>query len=139
MYAPFNQYQNTQVTTASPEKILLMLYDGAVNFSRMAHDRMNRGDIGGKGIYIGKALGIVMELMNTLNHDAGGEIAGNLERLYAYIVSEFTNANINNDMKSLENAITILADLRDTWTEAVTIVKGERCVGKTEQRVQVAG
>jgi flagellar secretion chaperone FliS len=139
MYAPINHYQNMQVTTASPEAILLMLCDGAVKFSRIALDKMGRGDIGGKGTYIGKALGIVTELMNTLNHDAGGEIAGNLERLYAYVISEFTNANIKNDPKSLENAIAILINLRDTWTDAVEIVRTERCALKAEQRVQTAG
>ncbi len=140
MYAPINQYQNTQITTASPEGILLMLYEGAVRFSRTALDRMNRGDISGKGIYIGKTIAIVNELTCTLNHDVGGEIADNLDRLYAYLISEFSNANINNDSKALENAITILSNLCDTWTEAVEAVKKERCAGRgVEQQVRVAG
>jgi len=130
MYANVNAYQNTQVTTASPEKILLMLYDGAVRFSKLALDRMNRQDISGKGVYIGKALAIVTELMNTLDHKIGGEIAQNLERLYVYLIGEFTKANVNNDPKSLENAIAILSHLRDTWTEAVDIVQKERSIGK---------
>ncbi|GFO59043.1 flagellar protein FliS [Geomonas silvestris] len=139
MYAAVNQYQNMQVTTASPEGILLMLCDGAVKFSRQALDNMNRGDINGKGIYIGKALGIVTELMNTLNHDTGGEIAGNLERLYLYVIGELTGANLKNDAKSLENAIKIMTNLRDTWTDAVEIVRNERCANKAEHKLQAAG
>lgn len=139
MYTPINHYQSTQVTTASPERLLLMLYEGAVSFSRMAQNSMNCGDIGGKGTYIGKALAIVTELRSTLNHDMGGKIAQDLERLYAYIIGEFINANINNDSKSLENAIAILANLHDTWTEAVDIVKKERCTGYTDQRIRAAG
>jgi flagellar secretion chaperone FliS len=134
MYAPINLYQNTQVTTATPDRLLLMLHDGAVKFSRIALDRMSRGDISGKGTYIGKALAIVMELRLTLNHETGGEIAANLERLYVYLIERFTTANINNDSRSLENAITILSQLRDTWTEAMEIAKQERC-----KRVQSAG
>lgn len=139
MYAPANEYRQMQVTTASPEQVLLMLYDGAINFSKVAHDRMDRKDIGGKGTYIGKALAIVTELMNTLDHKVGGEIAQDLERLYIYVIREFTKANIDNDAKSLENAIMILSHLRDTWTEAVAIVQKERCEGKADQRVLVAG
>ena len=137
MYAPANQYRQMQVTTASPEKILLMLYDGAINFSKIAQDRMNRKDIAGKGTYLGKALAIVMELMNTLDHEVGGEIATNLERLYIYLIGEFTKANINNDSKSLENSIVILSHLRDTWVDAVEIVQRERCEGR-EQKTLVA-
>lgn len=139
MYANANAYQNMQVTTASPEKILLMLYDGAVRFSKLALDRMDHKDIAGKGNYIGKALAIVSELMNTLDHKIGGEIAQNLESLYLYLIGEFTKANINNDSKALENAIMILSHLRDTWTEAVDIVQKERCAGQADQRILVAG
>jgi flagellar protein FliS len=122
-----------QVTTASPEKILLLLYDGAINFSKIALDRMNKKDISGKGTYLSKALAIVTELMNTLNHEVGGEIAADLHRLYIYLIGEFTKANINNDAKSLENALVILTTLRDTWTEATEIVQKERCEAKAQR------
>lgn len=127
MYSPINHYQSMQVTTASPERLLVMLCDGAVNFARIAQDKMSLGDIGGKGTYISKALGIVTELTSTLDHEAGGEIAGNLDRLYTYVIGELMNANINNDPKALENATAILSTLRDTWTEAVEIAKQDRC------------
>lgn len=138
MYAPAQQYRQMQVTTSSPEKVLLMLYDGAINFSKMAQDRINRKDIAGKGLYISKALAIVTELMNTLNHDICSNITRELERLYMYIIREFTQANMNNDPKALDNAIKILVNLRQTWTEAVAIVQRERCEGRGEQRL-VAG
>lgn len=125
MRAPFNPYQQTQVTTASPERILIMLYDGAINNSRKALDRLNRGDIGEKGIYIGKAIAIVSELMNTLNHEVGGEISQRLEQLYIYLLDEFTRANVHGSAKSLEDAIKVLLILRDAWNEAIQIHKNE--------------
>lgn len=139
MYAPIDNYQSTQVGTASPERLLLMLYDGAIRFSRLALEKMQCGDIAGKGMYIGKALAIVSEFQCTLNHDVGGEIARNLERLYVYIIGEFTKANINNDIKPLENAISILTTLRDTWTEAVAIARKERSADNADQRIRIAG
>ena len=138
MYESANQYRHMQVTTASPEKLLLMLYDGAVNFAKMAQDRLTQQDIPGKGVYLSKALAIVAELMNTLDREVGGEIAQNLEGLYIYLIGEFTKANIHNDAKSLDNAIGILSHLRDTWTDAVEIVQKERCEGR-ERRMLGAG
>jgi flagellar protein FliS len=126
MYTPINQYRTTQVNTSSPEKILLMLYDGAINFSRIALDKMEKKDIAGKGNFISKAQAIVAELMNTLNHEVGGEIARNLERLYIYLINEYVEANIQNSPKALENAIKILTMMRGTWAEAIEIVKKER-------------
>lgn len=135
MYSPLNQYQNNQVLTASPEKILIMLYDGAINFTRIAQERLLVKDVPGKGIYIGKALAIVTELMNTLNHEVGGEIAAHLEQLYLYLMEEYTKANASYEMAHLENAVKILTILRDTWKEAAEIVQRERVALLNEQHV----
>ena len=126
MYTGIAQYQNTQVSTSNPEKILLMLYDGAVKFTRIAIDRLAKGDIAAKGLYISKAQAIVVELMNTLDHDAGGAMASRLEQLYIDIINEYIDANINSSAQPLENALEILTTLRDTWVEAALIVKKER-------------
>lgn len=126
MPTPYSQYQNVQVTTSKPEKILIMLYDGAINFTKIAIDKLARGDVAGKGMYIGKAHAIVAELMDTLNHEVGGEIARQLERLYLYLIDEFVAANINNAPGHLENALRIMTTMRDTWVEAAEIVKRER-------------
>jgi len=126
MSKPLNPYQNTQVSTASPEKILLMLYDGAINFSKVALDKVARGDKAGKGVYIGKAQAIVAELMNTLNHEVGGDLAQRLEQLYIYLIDEYIEANVNNSTKSLENTVKILSMLRDTWLDAIEVVRKER-------------
>lgn len=137
MVTSFNQYQNTQVTTASPEKILLMLYDGAINFTRIAREKMEQGDVAEKARFIGKGLAIVTELMNTLNHEVGGEISKRLEQLYIYIIDEYTAANINNSVKSLDNVLKILTSLRETWAEAIEICRKERVAGGVpEQRLQ---
>lgn len=143
MISSLNQYQNTQVGTASPEKILIMLYDGAINFTRIALEKMNKGDVAGKGRFVGKAQAIVSELMNTLNHEVGGEVARNLEQLYIFIIDEYLKANINNSPQSLENALRILGMLRDTWVEAIEIAKRERLAASaghgTEHLAYAAG
>lgn len=134
MNMPLKQYQQTQVSTSSPEKILLMLYDGAINFSRIAQEKAANGDKSERGKYVSKAQAIVAELMNTLDHETGGVIAARLEQLYLYIINEYVQANVNNSVSSLGNTIKILSMLRDTWAEAIEIVKKERETGIIAQR-----
>ena len=129
MQMPLKQYQQTQVNTSSPEKILLMLYDGAINFSRIAMEKAASGDNNERGKYVSKAQAIVAELMNTLDHEVGGAVAGRLTQLYMYIINEYVRANVGNSVASLENTIKILSMLRDTWAEAIEIVKKEREAG----------
>ena len=126
MQMPLKQYQQTQVTTSSPERILLMLYDGAINFTRIAMEKATSGERGERGKYVSKAQAIVAELMNTLDHETGGVVAMRLEQLYLYVINEYVNANVNNSVKSLENTLKILSILRDTWAEAFEIVRKER-------------
>jgi flagellar protein FliS len=126
MATPYNQYQNVQVTTSNPEKILIMLYDGAINFTRIAIEKLEKGDVAGKGLYIGKAHAIVAELMETLNHEVGGDISRQLQRLYNYLIDELVAANIKNNPAHLENAVRILTTMRETWVEAADIARKER-------------
>jgi flagellar protein FliS len=134
MAMPLNQYQQTQVTTSSPDKILLMLYDGAINFSRIAVEKAANGDKSERGKYVSKAQAIVAELMNTLDHEVCGDVAVQLERLYMFIINEYVKANANNSVSSLENTIKILSILRDTWVEAIETVKREREAGITQKK-----
>ena len=134
MNMPLKQYQQTQVSTSSPEKILLMLYDGAINFSRIAQEKAANGDKSERGKYVSKAQAIVAELMNTLDHEVGGVVAERLTQLYMYIINEYVHANVNNSVSSLGNTIKILSMLRDTWAEAIEIVKKERETGAIAQR-----
>ncbi|SNB47026.1 flagellar export chaperone FliS [Geobacter sp. DSM 9736] len=138
MQTPYNQYQNTQVSTSSPEKIMLMLYDGALNFSKIALEMMAKGDRAGKGRFISKGQAIVGELMNSLNHEVGGEISRRLEQLYIYVIDQYLEANINNSPVPLENAIRILTILRDTWVEAIDIWKKEKAIAAAPQVSQAA-
>ena len=137
MATPYNQYQNIQVTTSNPEKILIMLYDGAINFTRIAIDKLAKGDLAGKGLYIGKAHAILAELMETLNHEVGGDISRQLQRLYTYLIDELIAANIKNAPGHLENAVRILTTMRETWVQAAEIAKKEREAGDVRPMARV--
>lgn len=127
MKTAYQKYKNQSVQTASREKILLMLYEGAIRFMKLAVQACENKDIAGRGLNIGRAFDIVIELNNTLDHKVGGDIAANLEQLYMYITEQLTQANIKGDKAHLENAIKVMEVLYTGWQEAIEkIKKGEQ-------------
>ena len=74
-------YQNNQIATASREQILLMLYDGAIRFSKQAKQAIENGDVANKGKFISKTMAIITEFSNSLNHEIGGRLVANLDAL----------------------------------------------------------
>ena len=121
MNAYVNQYQNNQILSASPEQILIMLYDGAVRFCRQALIAMDNGEKKVQAEKISKTMAIVSEFANTLDHKMGGAIATDLDALYSFMIRELTYANLKNDRKSLETVEDLLVGLRQTWGEAIEI------------------
>ncbi|WP_136807851.1 flagellar export chaperone FliS [Desulfosediminicola flagellatus] len=126
MNAYTNQYQHNQVATASPEQIMLMLYDGAIRFIRRAINANKENDMVEKLQGISKCLAIITEFSNTLDHEIGGKIAEDLDALYHFMMRELNSARKDTTGVHLENVEKILVDLRDTWGQAVDINKRDQ-------------
>jgi flagellar protein FliS len=116
-------YKKTSVETASKEQILLMLYQAAIKHCKKAIEAIETKDLVKKGESIGKLQDIVIELLNSLDFEVGGEIAKELSVLYDYILYSSTQANLNKDKKPLEGILNVLTTLYSGWTEAVKTVK----------------
>jgi flagellar secretion chaperone FliS len=114
---PFSAYQKTQVTTASNKHILVMLYEGAIKFVKLARTKMIAKDVAEKGKYISKTLAILSELMNTLDHEKGGQLAVDLENLYSFMIDKLIEGNIKNDPACLESVEKILLTLHVAWVD----------------------
>jgi flagellar protein FliS len=112
-------YRQNQVTTADPGTILLMLYQGTIDFLRQAKASLERRDMAEKGRCITRALAIISELLTSLNFEIGGEMARNLESLYLFMLEQITAANVGNDPKPLDDAIALLSTLKEGWDGAV--------------------
>lgn len=125
MNAYSNQYRNNQVMTASPEQILIMLYDGAIRFVRQAGQAIEDGRPADKSVAIGKAMAIVTEFSNTLNFEAGGAIADDLYRLYDFAIRELSAVNARGDSKRLQGVEQILLNLREGFAGAIEINRGK--------------
>jgi flagellar protein FliS len=119
----YQKYKTTAVVSASKEKLLLMLYEGAIRFTKLAIKAMEEKNIAEKGLYIGRTFDIVMELNNTLDHKVGGEIANNLEQLYMFIMEQLTKANISNTTEPLKASLKVLENLYDGWSQAIEKLK----------------
>lgn len=125
MKAAYQKYKTTSVQSASKEKLLLMLYEGAIRFMKQAALAIDKKDIAGRGMNIGRAYDIVVELSNTLNFEAGGDLAKNLEQLYMFVTEQLTKANVKNDKKPIEDALKIMETLYSGWVGAVEKLKRE--------------
>ncbi|MBW2186581.1 MAG: flagellar export chaperone FliS [Deltaproteobacteria bacterium] len=128
MNAYTQQYQQNSILTASPEQILILLYDGAIRFTRQAMMGIESDNSAQKYEGVRRAMAIIAEFANTLDHNVGGEIAADLDALYAYMNKELTQANLNNDIEKLKVVEGLLVDLRQTWVEAIEVARNEATV-----------
>jgi flagellar protein FliS len=121
-----NNYLASQVNTASPEQLMLMLYDGAVRFAALAIKAIEENDLDKRSTYINKTYAILAEFAATLNHNQDAQLAENLDALYNYMQQQLMNANLHNDPEPVKEVKTMLSDLRQTWAKAIEQNKQER-------------
>ncbi len=108
-------YKKLQGDTVSPIGLIVMLYDRAIVLLNKAKNEISEKQHEAKGLTLDKASDIIFELLTTLDKDKGGEIATSLANLYNFILREIKDANSNLNTKSLDNAIKILSELRESW------------------------
>ncbi|WP_163559542.1 flagellar export chaperone FliS [Halomonas sp. NO4] len=106
------------VMSASPHRLIVMLFDGAIGAIRAARIHIEAGNTAEKGQSISKALDIVNNgLMAALDTEKGGEIAERLGSLYDYISRLLLAGNLHNDVESLDQAERLLDDIASAWRE----------------------
>lgn len=118
---PYAQYQNSRILTASPAELTLMLYDGAIKFGNMAVMGMKQKDIEKAHVNLKKVQRIVAEFRATL--DMKYPVAQDFDRIYIYLEQRMTEANITKDPEIMEEVVTHLRSMRDTWKEVMRLNK----------------
>ena len=116
------KYLETQIKTASREKLLLLLYEGAINFCETAKKAISEEDRETTHTFLVKAQRIVAELICSLKVEHNEEVAKNLASLYGFVYSQLVNANVKRDVESIDNALQILRTLYEAWKEAINRV-----------------
>ena len=115
-----NAYANVSLETgtvdASPLRLTVMLYDGAVTACIQAQQAIQQGDILKKGECLTKAISIIDEgLRSSLNKRAGGQIAASLDQLYQYMTRSLMQANLRMDAKKVQEIQQLLVNLKSAW------------------------
>lgn len=112
-------YQDNAVTTQNKGRLIVILYDGAIKFLRLAIREIENNNYEAKGRYINKAIDIMNELNVVLDMDAGGEIAGNLRKLYIFMINRLSQANVKCDPQMIRDVIKLMEELNQSW-KAIT-------------------
>jgi flagellar protein FliS len=117
--AALKQYQTVnnqaQAAEASPHRLIQMLMEGGLSRIAQARGAMERGQIALKGELIGKSIAIIAGLRESLDHQQGGELAGNLDALYEYMIARLTEANVSNEPELLEEVSALLRNVKQGW------------------------
>jgi len=113
------------VMSATPHRLISMLFDGAQASIRAARLHMQNGDVAEKGKAISRAIDIVNQgLLAALDQERGGELAQRLEQIYDYVVRLLLQANLHNDVERLDEAARLLEDIGSAWREIGQQVDG---------------
>ncbi len=113
------RYQQSNVRTVSREKLLLMLFDGAIGFAKASKSRYEAGDLVGFREYMNRCQSIVAEFLSTLDMKSGGEVAENLSRIYLFLIDHMGEANLRANGRNMGDVERILATLRDGFDGAI--------------------
>lgn len=121
----FFKYQTQQIMTASPARLVCLLYDRAILSLKEAIAAIEAGKVEGRWRANKRAIEIVTHMWATLDVERGGEIAKNLSDLFSYIVTRLPEVDFQNDPTPAREVIELLEPLRDSWHKVAN--------GKTER------
>lgn len=117
----YAEYNRNKVLTASPAELTLLLYEGAIKFCNIAIIGLEQNDMEKVHNNIIKVENIIEEFQATLNHKY--PVVEDFDKIYKYIYNLLVEANIKKDKELLEQALTELRGMRDTWKEVMVKAK----------------
>ena len=126
---PWQSYKKVATQTASPGQLVMMLYEGALGFLERSltgfglEDPLEFNRTVNNNVV--RAQAIVHEMNRTLNMEQGGEVAVNFRRLYDYLETRLQEANLNKQKEPIEEVISRLTVLRDSWAEMLQQGRGQ--------------
>ena len=128
------QYQKTTVKTASNEKILIMLHDGAIQFLNKAKIALGEKNWEQSHNNLMGAQRILEEFINTIDKEPNPELAQNLINLYEYFITRLVQANMKHQIEPVDEVLKFLKELKATWEQAIAISQKERAelIAKTK-------
>jgi len=108
---------NADISSATPHRLIQMLFEGALTKINQAHGAIDRKEYDVKSSELSKVMAILMELSSALNKEKGGELSENLSELYLYMHGQIMKANASNDVSILAEVSRLLVELKTAWDE----------------------
>jgi len=121
----YQQYAANNAVTASPERLVVMAYDGMVRFLGLAQEAMQNQQYEEQNAQIQRVQQILGVLQAGLNPEYQPEFCQSLSSLYDYFMLRLTEANVAGDLKILEDIRARIADLRNAWAQAEVNVRNQ--------------
>ncbi len=127
-YAALNKYKQSSISTATPEELTLMLYDGAIKFMNIGKYNIEKKELEKAHNSLVRAQDIIAELNYSL--DMKYSISEELRELYDFVMAKLIDGNINKDIEAIEQALSITLEMRDTWKEVIKQIKQQLYMAK---------
>jgi len=105
----------SEAAYATPHRLVQMLLEGALDKVATAKGQIIRGDLEGKSKHITWAMSIINGLRTSLDMEAGGEIAVNLDDLYSYMTRRLIDANVENSSQALDEVSGLMLEIKGAW------------------------
>lgn len=112
-----SMYQTNQVLTASPKKLVTLLLEGSIKNLKLAKIYIEKKDYEQSNKALFKHQDIILELQRTLDFEAGGEVAQNLELMYDYLIEQAIRANVHKDVTIIDHSIEIVQGILESWIQ----------------------
>lgn len=119
------QYQKSSIETASREQILIMLYEGAIQFLNKAKVAINNKDIENANLDLIGAQDILQEFINSMDREVAPQLAENLISLYEYFIRRLIHANLKQKIEPINEVLEYLKNLKATWEKAIVLAQKE--------------
>jgi flagellar protein FliS len=139
MATAYQNYLKQEVEGASQTKIVVLLYEAAIKFMRIAVKAIEDKDVEDAHNNLVRTQNIIYELMSTLNTDAGGDIAEELMKLYDYMIWQLEEANTTKDISAIENVVRIITPLKDAWKEVAAKEHESKKEGHEAKPINITG
>lgn len=119
-----NTYQQANVFTANPQRIVLMCYELAIGHLKKAKTHNELKEFEAKAKSLQTVMDVIHELRQALDFKLGGEVAKNLDALYHYMTNRLIDGDLKKDVKSFDEVTDMLEELLSAWKEIFTAVPG---------------
>ena len=116
------QYQKSSIETASKEQLLIMLYDGAIQFLNKAKADIENKRIENAHNNLISAQNIIQEFIDSMDREVAPQLAQNLISLYEYFIRRLIHANVKKDIKPIDEVLSYLKSLKETWEKRTTTI-----------------